>query len=254
MTFLNLICQKTGRLLFPIIFFLLLFVSCAPVYNPNNLFMPGLEERGDIATEIYLGSSDLGATAAYALSDNWAVMAGAQTRSINENFSEKSNFFEGGAIWFKYPESFFHYEVMGGLGYGRTDYFRRYQALFSGAWHLQYMEADYTRFFLQYNIHFPVSIFTFSLGARASQLFVSDYEENIFAESDGRFISQTIEPNFNALFLEPNLNISVDIGNVSLFTRTGLSLQTTGPATIMDHSPFMLNVGFRIRLNTLGSN
>ncbi len=253
MTFLNLIYQRINSLHIPIIFFLLLFISCAPVYNPNNLFMPGLEEKGDLSAEFALGSSDLGATAAFALSDNWAVMAGAQTRSINENFSEKSNFFEGGAIWFQHPESFFHYEVLGGLGYGRTDYYRRYHSLFSGTWRLQYMEADYTRFFLQYNIHFPLSIFTFSVGARASQLYISNYEENIFAESDYRLISQQIESNFNALFLEPNLNISIDINNVSLFTRAGLSLQTTGPENIMDHSPFMLNLGFRIRLNTLGS-
>ncbi len=62
MTFLNLICRNNHRLNFSIFFFLLLFISCAPVYNPNNLFMPGLKERGDIAAEVYLGSSDLGAT------------------------------------------------------------------------------------------------------------------------------------------------------------------------------------------------
>jgi len=254
MTFLNLICQRTYRLHFPIIFFLLLFVSCAPVYNPNNLFMPGLEERGDIAAEFYLGSSDLGMNAAWAFSYNWAITSGAQTRSINENYSANSTFFEGGVTWFQHPESFFHYEIMGGLGYGNTDYFRRYQALFAGAWQLQYMEADFARVYLQYNIHFPVSIFTFSAGARVSQLHVNNYEENIFAESDNRLIRQTIDNNLNALFLEPNLNISIDINNVSLFTRAGLSLQTTGPENIMDHSPFMLNVGVRFRLNTLGGN
>jgi len=256
MTLIKLLCHRIHRIHFYILYILvslIIFSSCAPVYNPNNLFMPGLKERGDLAAEFYLGSSDIGMNAAYAITDNWAITAGAQNRGINQNYSGNSTFFEGGAAWFQNPESFFHYEVMGGFGYGKTDYFRRYQALFTGAWQLQYMEADFMRFYLQYNIHFPVSIFTFSVGARASQLHIFDYEENIFAESDDRLIRQTIDNNFNALFLEPNINISIDIGNVSLFMRTGFSFQSSGPSDIMDHDPFMLNGGFRIRLNTMGS-
>ncbi len=254
MTLMKLICHRIHRIQFYILVSLIVFSSCAPVYNPNNLFMPGLKERGDLATEFYLGSSDIGMNAAFAITDNWAITAGAQNRGINQNYSGNSTFYEGGAAWFKHPESFFHHEAMGGLGYGKSDYFRRYQALFTGDWQLQYMEADFMRFYLQYNIHFPVSIFTFSTGVRASQLHIFDYEENIFAEIDNRLLRQTIDNNFNALFIEPNLNISLDLGNVSMFIRSGLSLQTTGPKNIMDHDPFMLNGGFRIRLNTMGIN
>jgi hypothetical protein len=69
------------------------------------------------------------------------------------------------------------------------------------------------------------------------------------SEETQAIVDSTNKKNFSHLYIEPNGTVSLNIGNVSLFAQFGFSFLTIGSPTIMDHDPFMLNMGIRVRFN-----
>ncbi len=229
--------------------FVWIFSSCAPVYRPNTLFMPVFEQQGDVSIEASLGSSDITLNAGYAFSDNLAIIGGGQIKSLSPKYSVNSYFFEGGMGYYKKPSDSHSFEILGGMGYGNVEFDERYRVIFGGGYRNRHMESNYARFFLQYNIHFNVRPMIFSFSSRFSQLHVFHYENIISSESDGRIVDETSRTNFGSFFLEPNVTVTLKLGELHLFVQSGASLHTSGPATIMDHEFYMLNIGVKYNFN-----
>jgi hypothetical protein len=224
--------------------------GCSPVYKANTLFMPQFEEKGDFVAEASVGSSDVSLNTGYAFSEKLALTGGFQTALLEDDFRGGTWFAEAGMGWFKKPNEKVSYEIMGGFGYGQTEINSRIKVFLGTGWREKIIESNYTRLSLQSNVHFHVRPFTFSLGNRFSHLHVLNYDEVLRNEDSGAIVDKQNDKNFNHFYIEPNGTVSLIIGNISLFSQFGFSFLTAGSPTIMDHDPFMLNLGIRLRLNS----
>jgi hypothetical protein len=136
--------------------------------------MPKFEEQGNIVAEASVGSADVSINAGYAFSEKLAVTGGFQTSLIDDH---DSYFAEAGMAWYKKQSDVTSYEILGGLGYGQTEIIKRNKVIIGTGWRERIIESNFTRFYLQYNIHFNIRPFTFSFGSRFSHLYVLNYED-----------------------------------------------------------------------------
>ena len=228
--------------------FALLFLatSCTQVYLPNALFTPMFEEKGDIRVQASVGIPELSLQSGYAFGNNIAITAGGLYFPFNDNGS-RAYLLESGLAYFNNPGGNYSYDLMAGAGYGETRHINHFTTIFSGSQRESHRNADFTRVYLQYGIHFPAKPLTFSLVSRMSNLYFFKYEDYLLPE--GASLNDKFEKNIYGLFMEPNLHISLDVGKVSLFTQTGFVLPIAGPGTDIDHNLMMFNFGVRLNFN-----
>ncbi|MFN3554603.1 MAG: hypothetical protein ACK4VN_01430 [Bacteroidales bacterium] len=244
------IMQTWRQFLFTVLMLAFALSSCVPVYRTNTLFMPAFEEKGDFVAEASLGTGDLSVNAGYAASQNLALFAGYQNRSLDDGTSG-NHFFELGLGWFSGQSQSISSEILGSFGYGQFSYYRRYSPLFSDSYREQFINTDYLRSTLQYNLHFHVNPLTFSLGSRFVYAHFNDFEDSTMREYDSSTLSYITASNFTRTYLEPMGTLTLNVKQISVFAQSGFVFLLHGDTSIFSHDVFTMNFGIRYRMNHL---
>ncbi len=140
------------------IFFILCsftLVSCAPFYYiPNQLNMPLANEAKDSKIALYTGTGGWGGEASYALNSHMLILA----NGIYNNFStigrNQTFSYDAGGGYYRTLEYNLNLEVIGGIGYGRTDADIKIAPFFSagGENEEDILHSSYTRCFFQVDL------------------------------------------------------------------------------------------------------
>lgn len=244
------IMQTWRQLLFTGLMLAFALSSCVPVYRTNTLFMPAFEEKGDFVAEASLGTGDLSVNAGYAASQNLALFAGYQNRSLDDGTSG-NYFYELGLGWFSGQSQSISSEILGSFGYGQFSYYKRHQLIFSDTHHQRFINTDHMRSALQYNLHFHVSPMTFSLGSRFVYAHFNHFEDLIIRETNGSVVNHETASNFARIYLEPMGTLTLNVKQISVFAQSGFVFLLHGDTSIFSHDVFTMNFGIRYRMNHL---
>ena len=245
---------KNSKVRVAIVFLLagMSFSSCVPVYQANTLFMPGFEAAGDLVAEASLGSNDICVNAGYAITEEFAVFAGYQNRSIDQRMSASNFFSELGGVWYFKSHSNISSEILGSLGYGQFDYHNNYKPLFAEQNHHQYIRTSFLRTSLQYNMHYNLRPMKLSFGSRLVYAHFNDFHDFIIREACGSLVDLKKGANFSRFYLEPMGTVTYQLKHVDLFVQSGVVLRIHGDVNIFNDNPFVLNLGVRYRMNSMG--
>lgn len=98
---------------------LVVVVGCAPVYVPNARHTHQLSEKGEIAAGGYAGTNGSDVQLAYAVSDDFGVLAAGSFIQNTESDFHKHKYGEF-ALQFQEAFNTGRFEVMTGYGFGTT--------------------------------------------------------------------------------------------------------------------------------------
>lgn len=145
--FSKILAMKNNNLFFAGIGVLILLLSsCSPVYVPNVINTPMMEQKGDGNISVNIGLSGIDGQLSYALTDNFGIMA-------NGNFGISGYMFccphqvhylvEAGTGYFGKIKENGRFEVFGGGGIGEIEVEYDFSTFES------YSKVNLTRFFVQ---------------------------------------------------------------------------------------------------------
>lgn len=213
-------------------FILLFCVSCQPVYVPNVVNIPLLEEKGDVQFSFHSSLGGIDFQSAAAISDKFALMANAnfQNRKFIVDTDEgfrKQNFVEIAAGYRTKIGENGRFESFGGIGYGTIN------ASYPNDFYWRpILDVKSSRAFLQPNIGFVSDIVDFGFAPRIA--YVSIIDDNQF---------------YDGLFIEPAFSLKLGYKYVKGIFQAGLSLPANRNQIIFDYNPFLLSIGLQISLN-----
>lgn len=213
-------------------------MGCAPIYVPNTVHSPMLEEQGEVQVGGYLGSSGIDVQAAVALSDH--VGASADFSYANQEQDEDAlfsadehnhRFGEVGVGYFTDLSAVARFEVYGGYGIGRAKARDDYEFITSGT---VTATGRYDRFFLQPAMGIAAGPLHLNGALRLVRVHFREFETSreVFSEDE------------TAFFVEPAVGVRVGTGTVRFETQVGLSRSFTAPSDVaFDHDPLWMSVG-----------
>lgn len=209
------------------------FNSCAPLYVPNSVNTPMLNEKGDFNAAASYGLAGLDLHTAYALNDKIGIMVNGsymnETSDSTDNF-HKHIFVEAGAGYYKTFGKFIQFETYGGYGIGRIN---SYQT--SGGFS-SFANTYVNRLFLQPSIGFKSDYFQLAFAPRTVCAFVS--QENI---------------NKTGIFIEPTLLLKVGSPTIKFITQFGLSYMLNDYSTSFNYEPFIFSFGLQYSFRNMES-
>lgn len=216
------------RIYFIIVFYLvfvILFGACAPLYVPNAVNTPMLEQKGDINAAINYGLSGSDFQAAYAVSDNIGVVFNAsymnETSDSTDNF-HKHIFFEGGTGYFMPIGDYFQFETYAGYGFGRINSYQS-SGVFSS-----YANSYVNRFFVQPAFAFKTDYFEMAFAPRTCFALISQ---------DG--ITET------GVFAEPVVLLKAGGRGFKFVTQLGFSYLLNYQFVTFNYEPFIFSFGLQ---------
>lgn len=235
---------------------LLLLSACAPVYTPNSVNTPLLQERGEVQVggRVSPGSGGELQVAA-ALTDHVALMAnGSAFWSSGEHREDKTfreHFLgEVGLGYFDRTKEWvgrdLQYEVFGGYGWGRGEAASQSSLLlfilpFPDQ---RYARGRYRRFFAQVDAGLPLLERLDLVAALRGSLVQFDAYE-----AHGSALGEDDRP--HVFFLEPAVGWQGGLPQVQVMTQTGVSFAPWAHKVEFERSAVFLSVGLRIRFDVL---
>lgn len=226
---------------------LLPFVTgCAPVYVPNTVHAPQLDEQGDVQLGGYFGSSGVDVQAAAAVSDHVGVMADFSAANQEEqqgsegapadNF-HRHQFGEVGLGYFGDVGSRADVGVYGGFGIGQAEATDNYEFVSAD---VVKASGNYNRWFVQPSMHLSAGPVRFLSAVRFARVHFGEFETN----------RRTYSANESELFLEPALGLSLGTSTVRFDTQFGISRPLAGAEEVaFDYEPSWLSFGVQVNLN-----
>ncbi|MBN2813357.1 MAG: hypothetical protein JXQ80_04730 [Bacteroidales bacterium] len=140
----------------------LTIVSCAPAYIPHVVNSPMFKNKNEFQASLHTGSSGFDAQLSYAITDNFGIMTNGSfidhTNDSTRKF-HKHSYMEAGVGYYKKFLKTGRYEVFGGYGLGRVNYFET--ELF-----YPYTSAKYRSYFIQPAIGGFSDILDYSIATR----------------------------------------------------------------------------------------
>lgn len=222
--------------------FLFVFTGCAPVYVPNSVHTPMLEDKGDGQVSGFVGSSGFDVQTALGVSDHIGVSAdfsyGQRADEEDDDF-HRHQFGEVGIGYFNDISSWSQFEVYGGYGRGQAETVDEYVFITQ-----QEIRATgrYDRFFVQPALGFEVGPLRMNGAVRLAR--VNFYEFETSRETQRR--------NNPVLFYEPALGLSVGTRAARVGVQAGASVPNQDPADIdFDYQPLWLSLGVTFSGNIL---
>lgn len=222
--------------------------ACAPVYVPNTVHAPMLEERGDIQVGGYAGTSGIDLQAAAALTDHVGAFAdfsfgnqeGDADDPANDDDFHRHRFGEVGIGYFTELGRVGHFEVYGGYGLGQAEAADEYQFISPG---LVTATGRYTRFFVQPAVGVDVGPLRVNGAARLVRVNFYEFETS----------SLTVSEDQTAFFVEPAVGLSLGTGTVRFGTQVGMSrvLPDADDNVAFDYQPLWFSIGMQLKLNPL---
>ena len=198
----------------------ILSVSCAPIYIPNQVNTPLLKEKGDANAAVSIGTSGYDLQ----LSGSPATNLGLMLNTSYYNFDSSHTHFmmEAAGGYYTCFSDRTVFEVYAGGGYGFSESF------LSGSFET-YKGGHFTKAFIQPSIGFAADYF------------------------EGAFSIRSVFINFpkygNGVFMEPVLTARFGLKMIKFATQMGLSFDITGEIDV-DYSPFIFNFGLVYQLKS----
>ena len=214
-TVINLICNQNNTVMKRSPFFLLmsfLFAACAPVYFPNQLQTPLLQDKGEATVSASLGTSTFDMQLAYSpvkqidLLGDFSVANGDDHEHLQ---------FEAGLGLYQTINDVLHLELLGGGGAGYST--TTTQGTFG-----EHNEGAFSRFYIQPNVFVVSQYIEAGLAARAS--FISFREFGTGA------------------YVEPTLVGRFGLEHLKFQVQAGLSFNVNDNS-VLDYNPFIFNIG-----------
>ena len=228
----------------PLLILVVLAASCAPAYLPNTRNVPLFREAQEFSAAVNVSAS-LDAQAAYAVTDNIAIMGNYSflTRQFTDpDFQKKHNFFEGGLGFYGLTRKF-RYEVFAGYGAGKSNSIDQYSFIAKQTGQQQQVEAEgtFNRFFIQPTLATNNRGFNLAFTARVSSTQFTEWVSND--------IAYTPEPG-GQIFLEPAITAIAPIkGNLRGFFQLGLNV---GMGDVYyDFEPLQFSLGIQLHTGSL---
>ncbi len=160
-------------------------IQCSPLYFPNTIHTPLLEEEGDANISGHLGTAGINLQGAYAINEHVGVMS--NTNFIGSSDEVDPQFFtELGVGHFEKIGTKGLFEIYGGVGAGN----------------------EYYRFFAQPSIAFHSKNADIAFTSRLVSLHLYDNIE---------------DPNY-AFYIEPAITAKLGVKNVKMIGQLGFSL------------------------------
>ncbi len=229
------------------------FTGCHIFYFPNVHNVPTLREKGEFRAT--LTPSD--ANAAYAITDNIAIVGGAQFRtskwtaswsdSMEYNYVNKKNLFELGLGYYKPLGDAAVFEVYGGGGFGKVTFDRDWATKVGGTViYSQTLGANMTKWYLQpslgmTNENLDIAFSCRLAGISFPSLDTSNYTVYELNELELLYLTGTTH-----MFLEPALTIRVGYKYIKVHGQiiyaTKLSSDPIG------YVPLSINMGVQVTL------
>jgi len=208
---------------------LLISYSCSPVYFPNQLNVPMLEEEGDFVGTVSISPNGFDPQMAYAITGNMGLMANFQInpelrdQSIERGF--RGNVLaEAGMGYFTALSDLVRFEVFGGGGYGWVSGIRTPDQTEPG--------TRIYRGFVQPTLGI--------VGRNAALCFSSRFTLPVLLND------VTTE---RAAFMEPALTLKLGFHHVKFFSQLGLAIPLSAQYTVSTQ-PLIIAVGMQLRLGT----
>lgn len=211
-----------------IVFSILLFVACAPVYSPNAIHVPLFTQQHDASLQGSVGTISSDVQAAYSPLNHLGVMLNA---SFYEGANRNFNFFEGGAGYYGSIDKTARFEFYGGYGHGNTSILNT--VILSDR-----VSASYHRLFFQPSIGAKTNVFEGAFSTRVC--YVNLYNLNV----------NNLTGSASAVYIEPVITAKVGYKYAKFFVQAGLSLQTNELLSYYSN-PLLLNVGLNLSFSKL---
>lgn len=221
-----------------------LWAGCAPVYVPNTINNPLLDEAGDVQVGGYLSTNGYDAQGAVAVSDQVGVMA-------NVSYADWE-----GERYNNAPPIDFHRHLFGEVGVGYfTDFGRGRYDLYAGygrGWAEVYdtnlfaasdgerVRGRYSRLFVQPSIGIAYEPVDAIFSMRIVRVQFSSFEGE----------SGLLRPDRSVAFIEPAATIRVGPPQFKFVTQAGLVMPIRKYYQF-DHQPFSMAFGVQVKLNEL---
>lgn len=204
--------------------------ACSPpVYLPNNLNTPLLQQRGELNATLQMSTGGLNVQGAFAATDQLAVMVnGAYNQTDTSSNDARHKFLEAGVGMYKRLGNIGITSMYGGYGHGETT--RNYTLE-------KQPYGRYHRYFVQSAIGLRTGAFEAGAAARMSIVNMYHYENSTTIYEDGTF----------DLFLEPALFMRLGWENVKFHSQLGLCIPAQDPG-IYEFQPIFFSIGMNFRL------
>ncbi|MFC0875997.1 hypothetical protein ACE01N_05360 [Saccharicrinis sp. FJH2] len=190
----------------------ILFAACAPVYFPNQLQTPLLQDQGEATVSASLGTSTFDMQLAYSpikhidLTGDFSVANGNDHEHLQ---------FEGGMGVYQTINNALHLELLGGGGAGYST--TTTQGTFG-----EHNEGAFSRFYIQPNVFVVSDYIEAGLATRASFISFREFGTGVY-----------VEPTFVGRF---------GIEHLKFQLQAGLSFNVNDNS-VLDYNPFIFNVG-----------
>lgn len=195
-----------------------LFTIQCGVYNPNNLNVPLLSEKGEGNIGGHIGINGIQLQTSIAISDKYAFMY--NNMFTGEEGSIKASSFHELAIG--------QYSTLGKRG--------KLELFVGGGFN-----PNYNRFFIQPNIGAQWEALELGFSTRLSQVFLTSAGKK---HTYDNVILENAKP---TLFVEPAITLKLGIKSFKLIAQGGLSLPVYGTSEIIG-VPLILSVGLNLNL------
>ena len=219
------------------ILFLLLVVSCSPLYVPNTRNVPLFREQGEAQISGYLTSGGVDAQVAYAVTDHVAMIGSysyGSAKRTNPDYTRKNSFGEIGLGDFDRTRSA-RFEVFGGYGFGQGTSYDQYY--FFGLNNTVVATGKMQRIFVQPSIGTNNRDVNFAFTPRLTWVTYSEFSTAV----------ATAKPKEKAqFFVEPALTGKFRLaGNIHGLFQLGLTVPVPGEV-FFDYQPLQVAIGLQI--------
>jgi len=205
-------------------FLRIIILSCALItggcahfyYLPRNANVPLFKEKNDFNGSVSAGigtkTSGLEVQAAYAVTDNLAVMANFMSSKYfaagdpDDHNVSNGSYFDGAAGYFKPLNRFLVFEVFGGLGYC-SQHHEYYAYTLSGYDYRGYADLAYIKPFLQPSIGASFDIIDIAFSSGITSLNFNKIKNNVDQNSLYYDELERIDMNRSFVLLEPAVTI-----------------------------------------------
>jgi hypothetical protein len=219
--------------------------SCGSLYVPNKLTVPLFDHKHEFEISCNIGSNGADVQTAYAVSDNWFILANANVgldQFIYQNdLSNKHLFLDGGIGYYKNIDDFQNLSISFGYGRGTSDKELR----MSGFYVVDYnynASGNVQRVFIQ-----PTYAIK-HIKNKSVQLYMSCRISGV------HYYNYTIQHSYseklinNRLFFEPAIGYSVGGNKIRIHTQYGLSFPTMHNFDAFGHRLWILSTGLILRI------
>ena len=227
--------------LIPVLFSLI--ISCSPVYVPNAINSPSLEEKGQINAGLQFGTTGLDIQTACAASNHAGVMLNGSFPLKDESEKDRKHEHTFGEIgigyWGPFADNASSFDTFIGFGIGKS--LSENTLSFISDEETE-VTGYYKRWFIQTDCSISRAFFRAGISARA--VYVDFY----------RFKANSIsyDKTQSDFFFEPAIFTRMEHAYFFTQVQVGLCIPIN-QESVINYEPIFFNAGFHVKLNALGN-